>query len=347
MVYLADLVAEALDANAEVKASFISQFLRSQHLQRNLDRSSDRLSQFIFRHQRNGRKDHGGNQKSEVPNFIRRTLSDYIRDYPFITDPMPNLYFTRDPFCVVGHGIMLNKMYTLTRAGDDLRRIHFQIPSRLREPSRNHFFRDFPSTIEGGRHRPERKIIAVGVSERTHPASIEKLAKNLFYKYETSFEKVLAMDIPKTRSFMHLDTVFTQVDHDKFTTHAELKETMRVFELTRDPEREGKLLVKPIEKSLKEILEFYLERESTHPLRWRGHRRRQPRAMERRRQVPSDRARRSHRLSAKPHHERFACKTWGQNPCDSFKRIIPRPGRAPLHEHALLPRRHMKTEDHK
>ena len=36
-------------------------------------------------------------------------------DYPFIADPMPNLYFTRDPFASIGNGISLNKMYSVTR----------------------------------------------------------------------------------------------------------------------------------------------------------------------------------------------------------------------------------------
>ena len=98
-------------------------------------------------------------------------------------------------------------------------------------------------------------------SANAHPQAIERLAKNLFYKYETSFEKVLAVDIPKIRAFMHLDTVFTQVDYNKFTTHSELQETMRVFELTPNPDLPGKLLIKPIEKPLKDLLEFYLERE--------------------------------------------------------------------------------------
>ena len=36
-------------------------------------------------------------------------------DYPFIIDPMPNLYFTRDNFATMGHGISLNHMYSVTR----------------------------------------------------------------------------------------------------------------------------------------------------------------------------------------------------------------------------------------
>lgn len=106
-------------------------------------------------------------------------------------------------------------------------------------------------------------ILAVGVSQRTHPAAIERLAKNLFFTYPTPFEKIVAFDIPKSRSFMHLDTVLTRVDHDKFTIHNEINHTIKMFELTRNPDQFGKLLVKPIEKSLKSILEMYLNRKVT------------------------------------------------------------------------------------
>ena len=176
---------------------------------------------------------------------------------------MPNLYFTRDPFCVVGSGIMLNKMYTLTRMRETIYGEYiFKYHPVYGNPPGIYYFRDLPSTIEGGDVIVlSEKVIAVGVSERTHPQAIERLAKNLFYKYETSFEKVLAVDIPKVRAFMHLDTVFTQVDYNKFTTHSELQETMRVFELSPESRPSGKLLIKPIEKPLKDLLEFYLERE--------------------------------------------------------------------------------------
>ncbi|HHZ11798.1 MAG TPA: arginine deiminase [Acholeplasmataceae bacterium] len=264
VLYLADLVAEALDTDPQVKANFIGQFLAEAHIYSETltEVLTDYLNSFSDT-RKMVEKTMAGIRKSEVPNFVTRTLTDYIRDYPFVTDPMPNLYFTRDPFCIVGEGIMLNRMYTQTRSRETIYGEYiFRYHPLYGNPQEIYYFRDFPSTIEGGDVIIlNEKIIAVGVSERTHPSAIEKLAKNLFYKYETSFEKVLAVDIPKTRSFMHLDTVFTQVDHDKFTTHAELRDTMRVFELTKDPEKSGKLLVKPIEKPLKDILEFYLERE--------------------------------------------------------------------------------------
>lgn len=266
VLYLADLVAEALDTDQEIKEKFIKQFINEAAV------TSETLAEVITAYLWNFpdtkamvEKTMAGILKSEVPNFVVRTLSDHIRDYPFVTDPMPNLYFTRDPFSVIGQGVAISRMSTLTRSretiyGDYIFKYH-PVYSKT-----NQFLygREELSSIEGGDILIlSEKIIAVGVSQRTHPAAIEKLAKNLFYKYQTTFEKVLAFDIPKGRAFMHLDTVLTQIDYDKFVIHNELNHTIKVYELTKDPKRIGKLHVKPIEQSLQKILENYLETKIT------------------------------------------------------------------------------------
>ena len=61
-----------------------------------------------------------GIRKSDIPNFVKRTLSDYIRDYPFVTDPMPNLYFTRDPFSIILNGVSISKMRSITRSRETI-----------------------------------------------------------------------------------------------------------------------------------------------------------------------------------------------------------------------------------
>ncbi len=48
-----------------------------------------------------------------------------------------------------------------------------------------------------------------------------------------SFEKVLVFDIPNCRAFMHLDTVFTMVDYDKFTIHPQIQGPLSVYEVTK------------------------------------------------------------------------------------------------------------------
>ena len=74
------------------------------------------------------------------------------------------------------------------------------------------------------------------------PEGVEQLAANLFADETASIKKVLAVEIPSVRAFMHLDTVFTQVDHDKFTVFPGILDGLRVFELTAG-DRKGSIKV--------------------------------------------------------------------------------------------------------
>lgn len=263
VLYLADLVTETLDTSKHIKDQFIRQFIEEAKVTSDTLKlvMTDYLNSFTSTKNMVERT-MAGIRKSEVPNFIKRTLTDYIRDYPFVTDPMPNLYFTRDPFSIIGNGVSLSKMYTATRSretiyGEFIFKYH---PAYGNQTSPLYYDRNDLSTIEGGDILVlNNQTIAVGVSQRTHPAAIEKLAKNLFYNYPTTFDTIIAFDIPKSRSFMHLDTVFTQVDHGKFLIHHEVKHSIKAFELTRNMHHSGKLMVVPIEQKLDEILEKYLK----------------------------------------------------------------------------------------
>ncbi|MFA7076010.1 MAG: arginine deiminase [Candidatus Izemoplasmatales bacterium] len=267
VLYLVDLVSEALDTSEKVKDEFINQFIEEAAI------TSDTLKVIVFQHLKSmtNTKDMvsvtmGGIRKDEVPNFTKRTLSDYIRDYPFITDPMPNLYFTRDPFSIINNGVSISKMFSVTRSretiyGEYIFKYH---PLYGRSDIPHFYNRQMIPTLEGGDILVlSDKILAVGVSERTHPAAIEKLAKNLFYFNNTNYEIVLAFDIPKSRAFMHLDTVFTQVDYDKFLIHQELRHEIKAYEITRSQINKNKLNVLPIEGKLDDILSKYLEKKIT------------------------------------------------------------------------------------
>lgn len=266
VLYLVDLVAEALDSNANVKEEFIKQFINESQV------TSETLAGILadylksFTTKTMVEKTMAGIQKKEIPNFTKRTLSDYIKDYPFVTDPMPNLYFTRDPFAIIGNGVAISKMYSHTRGRETIyaEYIFKYHPIYGNQNIPIFYNRDYLSSIEGGDILVlNNKVLAIGISQRTHPAAIEKIAKKLFYNYHTPFEKILAFDIPKLRAFMHLDTVFTQVDYNKFTIHDELIKTVRVYELSKDYQKPNKLLVKPLEKHLNLILSDYLEKDVT------------------------------------------------------------------------------------
>lgn len=74
-------------------------------------------------------------------------------------------------------------------------------------------------------------MLAVGISQRTDAASIEKLLINIF-RENLGFKKILAFEFANNRKFMHLDTVFTMVDYDKFTIHPEIEDDLKVYSVT-------------------------------------------------------------------------------------------------------------------
>lgn len=94
--------------------------------------------------------------------------------------------------------------------------------------------REDSTRIEGGDELVlSNQVLAVGISQRTDVASIERLARNIF-ESEPSFEHVLAFSIGEKRKFMHLDTVFTMVDYDKFTIHPEIEGDLTVYSISKE-----------------------------------------------------------------------------------------------------------------
>ena len=70
------------------------------------------------------------------------------------------------------------------------------------------------------------------------------------------FKKVIVLEIPKSRAFMHLDTVFTMVDYDKFTIHPEIEDPLRVFEMI--PNGKGEVKFNSMADTLPNILKSIL-----------------------------------------------------------------------------------------
>ena len=99
------------------------------------------------------------------------------------------------------------------------------------------------------------KVLAVGISQRTREDSIDTLAETIL-SYDGTFQKVLAFNIPKTRSFMHLDTVFTMVDRDKFTVHPNILGQLTVFVMELDENR--KMTIRQEDGRLEDILKEHL-----------------------------------------------------------------------------------------
>lgn len=189
-------------------------------------------------------------------------LSEENDDYPFIMEPMPNLYFTRDPFASMGSGITLNSMKNHIRHRETIfGKYIFKFHPDFKNSNIPLWYdRSESFSIEGGDELILSKdVVAIGNSERTSVEAIRKVAQNLFEK-EESFKTVLMFDIPKSRAFMHLDTVFTMIDYDKFTVHEGIEGKLKVSALSYDYKNKAIKVVEE-EDSLERILSKYLEKD--------------------------------------------------------------------------------------
>ena len=267
VVYLTDLVEETI-AEADVRQELTEQFLDEAGLENH--RIRDILRDYLGSMERGRLVETmmAGVRKSDVRGFETGKLADYLSfrsdDYPFLIDPMPNLYFTRAPFATIGTGVSLHRMHTVTRNRETLfGKFIFQYHPVYKDAPK-WYDRGENSSLEGGDIlilSPE--VIAVGISQRTQEDSIDKFAHTVLSISET-FKKVLAFNIPKTRSFMHLDTVFTMVDKNKFTVHPNILHeiTVYVMELV-----DGKVRIEEEQGSLEDILKEHLELDDVQLIR--------------------------------------------------------------------------------
>ncbi len=266
VVYLEDLMAEVLDLDEEIKKKFLKQFILEAGIC--TPKYKDLVSEYLMSFRNTKElvlKTMEGIQVKEInrrKREVEKSLVDLVTDDTnFLAAPMPNLYFTRDNFASIGEGISLNRMYSVTRNRETIyaEYIFTYHPDYKNTP--RYYERTYDYHIEGGDIlNLNEHTIAVGISQRTRAESIDQLAKNLFRDKNCKIDTVLAFNIPNSRAFMHLDTVFTQVDRNIFTYHPGIMDTLQVFEITEgnDPNSEEDLNVREINDSLSNILEHYI-----------------------------------------------------------------------------------------
>lgn len=222
VLYLDQLAAESL-VNEEVKWQFVREMVKASKQEENY--STEAIVNFLGQMETLAmvRKIMSGVKKNEVDVYLpeEKQLHHYmISDYPFYLDPMPNLYFTRDPAASIGNGLTINKMHWPARRRESLFMDYIiKYHPRFAETEAPVWYqRNSRFSIEGGDELVlNRETLAIGISERTEVQAIEKLASKLLKN--SNFRRVIAIKIPSTRAFMHLDTVFTMIDYDKFSIH--------------------------------------------------------------------------------------------------------------------------------
>jgi arginine deiminase len=259
VVYLVDLMAETLDSNPKLRSTFIKQFIREGGV------TSDIVFDLLYKYL-NSFKDN----KILVSKCIAGIDSEDLKGYrpssgffatrdigKMILDPLPNLYAPRDPFASIGRGVSIHKMYSVTRSRETIFAEYiFKYHPKYKTTPR-YYERTYPYSIEGGDIEVlSKEVIAIGISERTEPDAINLLAQKIFKTKNNTFKYILAFDIPDERSFMHLDTVLTRVDVDKFTVHSQVMEVTKVFEITKG---DKELKIKELNMPLDELLKKYLK----------------------------------------------------------------------------------------
>lgn len=260
VVYLTDLMTDVLNLSNDIRHEFINLFIKEANIHSNtLKEVTTEYLNDINDNKELILKTIAGIKKSELPSYRITTLTDHVADYLFVTDPMPNLYFQRDPFASIGGGVSLNRMYSTTRKRETIFAYFIFKYHPIYKTAPLYFSRDEEVNIEGGDIMVlNNHVLIVGVSQRTSPEAVERLAKNLFFNNETDFDTVLAFTIPQARTFMHLDTVFSQVDVNKFAIHKGCYDKLKIYRLTKDINLNGKLKVIELNQKLEEVLESYL-----------------------------------------------------------------------------------------
>ncbi|MEY8349863.1 arginine deiminase [Bacillus cereus] len=261
VLYLEKLAAEAL-VDKGLREEFVDRILKEGQADVNVAHQTLKEYLLSFSNEELIQKIMGGVRKNEIETSKKTHLYELMEDhYPFYLDPMPNLYFTRDPAASIGDGLTINKMREPARRRESLF-MEYIIKHHPRFASHDvpvWLDRDYKFPIEGGDELIlNEETIAIGVSARTSAKAIERLAKNLFSR-QNKIKKVVAIEIPKCRAFMHLDTVFTMVDYDKFTIHPAIqgpKGNMNIYILEKGKDEETLKITHrtSLTEALKEVL---------------------------------------------------------------------------------------------
>ena len=178
----------------------------------------------------------GGIARSETP-FTPKGLYAVTRtEHEFILPPLPNQLFTRDSSCWVGKGVFVNPMYWPARRPES---INLSAVYRFHPRFKHADFTLYLDAVdeytgnmslEGGDVMPiGNGVVLIGMGERSTPQAATEYASRLFAQGAAT--RVIGGLMPRERSNMHLDTVFSFCDRDLVTIYPEIVDRMRPFSL--------------------------------------------------------------------------------------------------------------------
>ncbi|WP_026389293.1 arginine deiminase [[Acholeplasma] multilocale] len=245
VLYIEELTAEALDQNPDKREAFVDKFIEEGI---NDKQHTEAFKKYLM----------DMNNLDMVIKMIAGTKKIEMGikdgdDYPFVADPLPNVLFQRDPFASVGNGVTLHHMWSVTRNRETLfPDFMFKNHERFAGEVPYFYERDWDHSIEGGDIMIlNKEVLIIGVSQRTSMEAVKLAAERIFA--EGTYKKILVLDLPKTRAFMHLDTVFTNVDYDKFIAHPLIFDNVDLFKIYMVTPEGTEEIKKPLIEVLNEL----------------------------------------------------------------------------------------------
>lgn len=255
VVYLEDLMAETLDQNKNLREEFLAKYLKEANISDELAyKESKKLLESIKDTKEFVLKTMSGITLKELG--IKNDKVIYNQKYTAI-NPMPNLYFTRDPFSSIAEGVSINSMYSVTRSRETIYADYIFNHHKDYKGTKNFYGRGKDYHIEGGDIlNINENLLMIGISQRTELDAIRVLAKNVLEDQDNDINEIIGVNIPNERAYMHLDTVFTQIDVDTFTYHPGIISTFHAVKFSL---RDGEMSEEFIEKSLDDLLKDALK----------------------------------------------------------------------------------------
>jgi len=155
----------------------------------------------------------------------------------FILSPLPNHLFQRDNSAWIYGAVSVNPMAKEARQRETINsRVVYNFHPMFRSAPPTFLYGNdsavhVPATVEGGDVAVVgHHTVMIGMGERTTPQGVELLSQRLF---DTgTAERVIAVELPRVRAFMHLDTALTQIDRDTYSIYPYLPEELRSWTIT-------------------------------------------------------------------------------------------------------------------
>jgi arginine deiminase len=190
----------------------------------------------------------GGVLKADLQPLRANSLVwDMLRSDDFVLPPLPNHLFQRDNSCWIYGGVTINPMAKPARQRESLHtRAIYQFHPMFTEAEfvtyyggDDHDYR--PATLEGGDvHVLGNGAVLIGMGERTTPMAVEAVARALFEAGQAT--TVVAIELPHSHAFMHLDTVMSMVDRETFVLYPYLDRHLRSWTIQTD-EQPGEVTI--------------------------------------------------------------------------------------------------------